>query len=366
MDSEEDDEIRDEIEMKYNALIKKATADSDKKILDQKRKDAEELDDINSKTAIAQLNAQKETELAFETTEAQRLLTEKKYAQLIIDEETRVAVEKAKLEGKSETEINALIAQVDSKKIAESAKTDKQMADNSKKVFDETVSFAESHFNQMFSMITQASKQSSDAQISHTEADKNAALASIDAQLQAANITEAQKDALTQKRADTEASYNEKEADEKRKAWNADHDAAIVQATINGAVAVTKAWAELGPLGAFGAAVVTTETLAQIAIITAQQPPAFHTGGLVGADNQDEIVALLKKGETVRTPQQEGALQNNQGNGKGVTIIYNNYSSFTDVQAVKKAVEQGLRQSNLPVEQFFVNANKGMRQGTYV
>lgn len=67
-------------------------------------------------------------------------------------------------------------------------------------------------------------------------------------------------------------------AQEKRKQAIADKIAAITQATINGALAVGKALAQVGPLGAFVIPGIIAATAIQIATITAQPIPKFAAG----------------------------------------------------------------------------------------
>ena len=100
------------------------------------------------------------------------------------------------------------------------------------------------------------------------EKQKNAALSNT-------SLTEAGKAAINEK-------YAKQEADIKLAAWQADKDAKLEQALINGALAITKTFAELGwPAGIIGAAAAAVETGVQVAQIESQKPPQFASGGIL-------------------------------------------------------------------------------------
>ena len=81
------------------------------------------------------------------------------------------------------------------------------------------------------------------------------------------------------------------------RAFRLQQTAAIAQATINGAVAATKALADLGPVaGAIAAGAISAATIAQIAVISQQKPPTSHMGGYLQPDEQ---VRTVLTGEAV-------------------------------------------------------------------
>lgn len=120
---------------------------------------------------------------------------------------------------------------------------------------------------------------------------------------------------------DSEATEAERRAAEDRvriskeatkRAFNLQKTASIAQATINGAVAIVRALAELGPIvGAVAATAIGATTAAQIGVIAAQQP--FAEGGIVGDIDRARVaartgdprqrLALLEQGEGILTPQ---------------------------------------------------------------
>lgn len=77
--------------------------------------------------------------------------------------------------------------------------------------------------------------------------------------------------------------------------------AAISQAVINGFVAATRALAELGPIaGPIAAAGVGVTTAALVAQIAAQDPPSFHSGGVLSGVPDlapDERLVVARPGE---------------------------------------------------------------------
>lgn len=125
---------------------------------------------------------------------------------------------------------------------------------------DIEISSAQSVANAVFDIEKNNRQRILDSQIDALEKQK-------DAELSAKNLTEAQKKAINDK-------YAKQEADLKLKAWEADKQANLEQAVINGALAVVKALPN-----PFAAAAAGVAALAQIAVIEAQQPPNFYADG---------------------------------------------------------------------------------------
>jgi TP901 family phage tail tape measure protein len=88
-----------------------------------------------------------------------------------------------------------------------------------------------------------------------------------DKELSNKDLTETQKDAINKR-------YDKQISAEKLRAWKADQKAALTQAAINTALAVTKALPNFFLAGAAAVA-----GLAQAAVILKQKPPQFATGG---------------------------------------------------------------------------------------
>jgi hypothetical protein len=146
------------------------------------------------------------------------------------------------------------------------------------------------------SIISNSIKQASEAKIAGLEQDKAA-------ELNNSSLTSAQKLAIEQK-------YKRQEAQIKIKAFKEEQEESIAKAVINGAIAITKAEAQTGVLGALVIPGIIAETAIQIAAIAAQKPPAYATGGLhyasdgrggvlAGYSKTDNMNAYLRSGEGV-------------------------------------------------------------------
>lgn len=120
-----------------------------------------------------------------------------------------------------------------------------------------------------------------------TSANRNAALTAQEKQLETersnelanTNLTESQKSAINQR-------YDQQAAVLKKQAWEADKEAQLEQAIINGAVAIAKTFAEYGftPFGWVAAAGQAEATVTQIAVIESQPTPAFAAGSYTDRD----------------------------------------------------------------------------------
>jgi len=146
-----------------------------------------------------------------------------------------------------------------------------------------------------FSIIGKSIQAQSNAKIKGLEADK--AL-----ELNNKSLTASQRQAIEQK-------YQKQENALKVKAFKSEQKASIAQAIINGAIAITKAEAQTGVLGALVIPGIIAETAIQIAAIAAQKPPAMAKGGhfksdgkgtvLSGYSRTDDTNAFLRSGEAV-------------------------------------------------------------------
>ncbi len=113
------------------------------------------------------------------------------------------------------------------------------------------------------------------------------------------NLTEQQK-------RDIDDKYRRLEAQKKREAWQADKEAKISQAIINGALAVALAFATNPfPFDFIVAGIVAAQTGIAVAKISSQQPPKFKHGVIdlqgPGTSTSDSIPSMLSKGESVMT-----------------------------------------------------------------
>lgn len=111
-----------------------------------------------------------------------------------------------------------------------------------------------------------------------------------DKELSNKNLTESQKAAIDKR-------YKQQEQALKLRQFNADKQAAIAQATINGALAVTNALATVKPLipaGIAAAALAGISTAAQIAVISSQKAPKFAKGGFIGGKSHSQGGTIIE------------------------------------------------------------------------
>ena len=147
-----------------------------------------------------------------------------------------------------------------------------------------------------FDLFNASIKRKSDAKVAGLEQDKATELSN-------SSLTSAQKLAIEQK-------YKKQENQVKVKAFKDEQKVSEAQAIINGAIAITKAEAQTGVLGALVIPGIIAETAIQVAKIASQKPPAYARGGLhyhsdgrggvlPGYSSTDNTNAYLRSGEGV-------------------------------------------------------------------
>ena len=87
------------------------------------------------------------------------------------------------------------------------------------------------------------------------------------------------------------------------KAWNVQQAANISEAIMNTALAITQVMGIPPPVGPILAATVAALGASQVALISAAEPPSFHSGGMIG----DQMIRA-RVGEGVLTPQGVNAI----------------------------------------------------------
>lgn len=144
--------------------------------------------------------------------------------------------------------------------------------------------------------------------------------------------------------------------------FKASKAAAISEATINGAVAITRALATLGPVaGALATAGLTASTAAQVAVI-ASQKPAFDRGGMIqgGTAMADQVTiralpgeAVLSRGAVRDLGGQSGVDRLNRGNATGQNVVmvpvYKHFGRFVQDELQRSSVLQGAMLRGRPV-----------------
>lgn len=138
--------------------------------------------------------------------------------------------------------------------------------------------------------------------------------------------------------------------------------AGMAQALINGAVAVTRALATLGPiLGPVAATGIAATTAAQVATIAAQKP-AFDRGGMIQGGQQmaDQVTinalpgeAVLSRGAVRDLGGQSGVDRLNRGNATGQNVVmvpvYKHFGRFVQDELQRSSVLQGAMMSGRQV-----------------
>lgn len=203
------------------------------------------------------------------------------------DKEAKVTVDTGEKDLEFHQETTNKKAEIDDKYLEEKAKKEeeyRQLAQQTAiQILENTASFA-------FSQIEQNLQQETDLKVAAAEEEQRK-------QLEGRELSASQQQAIernTQReiaRIKTEAARKQRQAD-------------VVQASINGAIAITKAYATMDPISASIAAVgIATLTGLQIAAIKNQPIPKFAKGtkGVEGpgTDTSDSILAYLSKGEMV-------------------------------------------------------------------
>jgi len=297
---DEQEALREQLRLKisalgdYNLEKEKLTVDSDKKT-------NKETEDLYRKSLIArrELEAQQE-----------KLFQEKKQK----DNEDRLKILRAQLEKEEDLYRKSLKNRRDLE--AQQEKNDEQRRlDASKKRFETRRDEIKAEIEEREAMqlaiketSIQIAQQTADAIFQIVNTNRNN---EFNAQIQDLNTLRdrelANKELSEGQKARIEERYQRQIAAIKTKQAQADKQAAIVQATINGALAITKILATLG--GALNPAAIASiiatvaSTATQIAIIASTKIPKFAKGTEFvqgsGTETSDSVPAMLSRGERV-------------------------------------------------------------------
>jgi hypothetical protein len=275
---EEERRLREEIAANQIALESATSIDDQafyfKKITELKKDQVRLTGDLTDSELILKLE-----QFDKEYDAIVRMLVDKKYAQdeyYDADLEAWAAAEQAKLDAAKKAEQDKAAFQKE--KIKEYTK----LAFDSAQVVSDTI----------FTI----NKQNRDAET-------NDILESLsqrkDAELANKELTDAQ-------RLQIEERYQRQEAEVKTRAWEAQKQASIAQAIINGALAIgnilaTVPGGPLNPATIASLALATITTAAQVAVISNTQPPKFADGGMVGGQLHSSGGTLIEaeRGEYV-------------------------------------------------------------------
>jgi hypothetical protein len=266
-----------------------SSEEKDKLAIDEAKEDAQKkAKELNDQ--LLQEDARNVTDAA---NPAEKLAAEKKQ----ITDRYAFEIEQAKSANK---DITGIVTQRDWEIKQLDKQSEKEKTAAAKKAEEDRKNFAIQTAQQVsaaaFSIISNSIKQQSDAKIAGLEKDKAGELSNR-------SLTSAQKLAIENK-------YKKQEAAIKIKAFKDEQKASIAQALINGAIAITKAEAQTGVLGALVIPGIIAETAIQVAKIASQKPPAYAQGGLhyssdgrggvlPGYSRTDNTNAYLRSGEGV-------------------------------------------------------------------
>ncbi len=171
---------------------------------------------------------------------------------------------------------------------------------NQAKIRASAIGSAQKIENSVFGIVTKGIAEQSEAKVRALEADRKAIANN-------ASLT------ADEKKQQENKIYAE-EYQVKLKAFKQEQKAGIAQAIINGAIAVTKAEADLGPIaGTLALGAIVAQTAAQVATIERQHPPqnqaAFAKGGYFTSDGRGSLLpgysptdntnAQLRSGEAI-------------------------------------------------------------------
>jgi len=166
----------------------------------------------------------------------------------------------------------------------------KERTERAKSIAEAEIQVAKETADTIFTIVNNRRNDEFNAQIQRLNDAK-------DKELENKNLTDNQKKRIEERYAREVAAIKTKQA-------QADKAAAITQAIINGALAITKLWVSPGFPAAIPLAITTAaQTAAQIAIISATKIPKFAKGtefvNGAGTATSDSVPAMLSKGERV-------------------------------------------------------------------
>ena len=196
------------------------------------------------------------------------------------------------------------------------ALTDKQKEDQQKKLeaFAQAVNITAKAVTDFMNFLSESNKQKTEADLQANKAMFDEQTSSLDAQLQAQLISQ---EKYNQEKEKINADFKANERKIRQEQWKKDQQAAIIEATINTAVAITANLAN-----PFLAALAGVAGALEIAAIAGQTMPAFAKGGAVlsgqkiGANhgvpitrsNGDNLLATVRTGEVILNEAQQNAL----------------------------------------------------------
>lgn len=200
------------------------------------------------------------------------------------------------------------------------------------------------------------SSQETEARIIDIQTQRDAALAAIDEQLNAENLSDEQRKVLMEQRATLQSKYDAAERSAKQQQFEAEKSAAIIQSIIQTALAVVEALPNI-PL----AIAVGVLGAAETALIASQPTPKFHEGSggpvFFDAPTSKNFPIVVRGGETfeVRTETQRSS--------SGINLTININSPIPGGTWVVQSIKKALRDTGVSVDKLLVNNRSGVALG---
>lgn len=203
---------------------------------------------------------------------------------------------------------------------------------------DFAIGVAQNISDAVFSIMSNNIQAESDAKISAIEKQREKELSNK-------NLTEKQKQAIQEK-------YDKQISAEKLRAWKAQKKADILQATINTALAVTRAlpnWILAAAAGVAGAA--------QIAVMASQKPPQFAKGGFIpqGSSHAQGGINLIDS----RTGSLVGNVE-----GREPILSRSTYANNREIVDALLYSSQRLNGSRIQIRPDLISAEMSMRSSS--
>lgn len=157
---------------------------------------------------------------------------------------------------------------------AEGGKTPKELADETKaqkvKEGEEYLALARGVADSASSIVNDGLRSESNSRLKALESQR-------DVELSNKNLTEEQKERINR-------DFDDRVRQERIRAWRAEQKAAVAQALVNGALAMTKVSAQTGVLTFAFSPAVAAMTALQVGVIASQSAPEFAVGGMTDQD----------------------------------------------------------------------------------
>jgi hypothetical protein len=272
----------------------------------------ERIDEINSQTVDSRAQLAQSINIFTDIANAEKEINAQAKSDILnqertaLQEQLALAQEGAKEQGelgkKAQEDAIRLAEELKKKEVQIEEEKANEKLEKAKKFQSDLRQVAQAGLQIIGDVADALSQRALDSALANIDAEKNARFAQLDQQakeqqrlLDAGVISQAQYNARIER---LEEKKRQAEANAKKKAFEAQKTAAIVQAIINGALAFTQALATNGiPAGLVTGAIALAAAGAQVAIIASQPTPKFKKGGFIkGASHEAGGVHIEAEG----------------------------------------------------------------------